>query len=395
MNHELRTAADSIASRIIAWRRHLHAHPELSTEERQTARFIAHELKALDLSPQENVGDTHGLIADIGPADAPAVALRADMDALPIHEAADHDYISTNPGVMHACGHDAHVAMLLGAATILADRRDHLPRRVRLIFQPSEERAPGGAAPMIAAGALDDVDRVFGLHIWSEMPLGAIGTRAGPFMAGVSDFHITIHGRGGHAAMPQQCIDPIVIAAEIITALQTAISRSIGMADGGVVSVTRVEAGTATNVIPPEAHLHGTIRTLSEAVRETLHARVRTLAAGIAQAHGADATVEINPGYPPLVNDENAVAEALAAARTVGVADSEILTLPPQGGGEDFAYYGQRVPAAFLFLGARNEQKNCKYPHHHPRFNIDEDALPLGTALLAQLALLPRQSSAT
>lgn len=387
MIHPLRTAAQQLAGQLVAWRRHLHAHPELSGQEEQTAGFIAAQLRQMGYQPQEHIGGTYGLTATLRTGDAPAVALRADMDALPITEESGVEYASGRPGVMHACGHDAHVAMLLGAARLLAERRDQLRRSVKLIFQPNEERSPGGAAPLIAAGVLDHVERIFGLHIWSEMPGGSLGTRAGPFMSSVNDLYIKIVGRGGHAAMPQQCADPVVIAAELITALQTAVSRSIALTDSAVVSITQLTAGTAANIIPGFAELRGTVRTLSETVRATVCRRIRELAQGIAQAHGATAEVELLEGYPVLVNDQDTVARALRAARTLGFTEDQLATLPAQGGGEDFAYYAQKIPAAFLFLGARNEAKGCHFPHHHPRFNVDEDVFPSGVALLTQFAL--------
>ncbi len=390
MSSPIRAAAEALSDTLTAWRRHLHAHPELSGEEAETAAYISAELRRLGYEPREQIAGTHGLTADLLPSPstaAPATALRADMDALPINEETGAPYASRRPGVMHACGHDAHMAMLLGAAALLARRRSELRAPVRLIFQPSEERSPGGAAPLVAAGVLDGVADVFGLHIWSEMPVGALGTRVGPFMSATNELRITISGRGGHAAMPQQCVDPIVVAAEVILALQTIVSRSIAMTDSAVVSITQVHGGTAGNVIPETVELRGTIRTLSESVRAIVCARVHELATGIARNYGAAAEVAIRDGYPTVVNDSNAVARALAAARAIGIAESEIVTMPPQGGGEDFAYYTQKVPGAFLFLGGRNEAKGCCYPHHHPMFDIDEAALPIGAALLAQVAL--------
>ncbi|HQL53160.1 MAG TPA: amidohydrolase, partial [Phycisphaerae bacterium] len=220
-----------------------------------------------------------------------------------------------------------------------------------------------------------------------EMPLGTLGTRVGPFMSSTNPLRITVRGRGGHAAMPHQCVDPVVVAAQLVVALQTVVSRNIAMTDSAVVSVTRVQAGSATNIIPETAELAGTVRTLNMATRATIVRRIGELAQGIAGAYGATAEATVEEGYPVLVNDAVAVERALATARRLGFTEDQLLTLPAQGGGEDFAYYLQQVPGAFLFLGARNEAKGCKYPHHHAHFDIDEAVLPLGVALLTQLAL--------
>lgn len=376
-----------LSEQLRAWRRHLHAHPELSGREENTAAFVAQELRDIGYEVTRDVGGTFGLTAELLGGAGPAVALRADIDALPIVEENDLPYASKNPGAMHACGHDAHTAMLLGAARLLRANRERLKRPARLIFQPAEEVFPGGAAPMIAAGVLDGVGSIFGLHISSQLPVGSLGTRMGPFMAGLNDLKITIQGKGGHAAMPEQCVDPIVVAAHVITALQTVTSRSLAMTDAAVVSVTRLEAGTADNIIPEQVRLTGTIRTYDESVRARVLARVREIVGGVTAAFGATAEIGLEPGYPVLVNHAGPTQAALAAARSLGFDDSRLIELERQGGGEDFAYYCQKVPGAFAFLGARNDATGCCYPHHHPRFNIDEDALPLGAALLAQYAL--------
>ncbi len=387
MGSDLLADARALDATLLHWRRHLHAHPELSGHEANTASYVAAALREMGLEPRARVGGMYGLTVDLGPAGGPCVALRADMDALPIQEQTGLPYASRTPGVMHACGHDAHTAMLLGAARLLSARRGELARPVRLIFQPAEEQPPGGAKPMIDAGVLDGVERVYGLHIWSEMPVGTLGTRAGVFMASTDELDIVIRGRGGHAAMPQQCVDPIVAASQVVVALQSITSRSIAMTDSAVVSITQFNGGTASNIIPEEVRLAGTVRTLSEATRAAVLRRLREIVEGVARAHGAEARVEVGAGYPALVNDAAAVESALRAARGLGIASESILQLAAQGGGEDFAYYARRVPSAFVFLGARNEAKGCVFAHHHPRFNIDEDALPLGAALLAALAL--------
>lgn len=379
--------APPLLDQLRAWRRYLHERPELSGEEQHTADFLSAELAKIGLQPAERVAETFGVTAEFGPADRPVVALRADMDALPVQEEADVPFRSQNPGVMHACGHDAHMAMLLGAATLLKRNEASLPRRVRLIFQPQEERPPGGAKPMIEAGVLDDVQSIFGLHIWSQLPAGVLGVRTGPFMASVNNFQITIRGRGGHAAMPHECVDPIVVAATVVQALQTISSRSLSMTDSAVLSVTRIDAGRADNIIPPAASLRGTIRTLDDAVRGRVLQRLRALAEHTCRGFDAEADIEVFDGYPTLVNDDAAVARALRAARALDWDEDQITTLDPQGGGEDFAWYGRYVPAAFVFLGGGPSDPRDRYPHHHPRFTISEDALPLGTALLTQYVL--------
>jgi amidohydrolase len=387
MPENLVEAAKAIDVELIGWRRHLHANPELSGDEEQTAAFVAQELRKIGLEPHEKIGGVHGVTADLRVDDGPILALRADMDALPITEETGLDFASTRPGVMHACGHDAHTAMLLGAAKLLHERRSELKRSVRLLFQPHEELFPGGAPDMIAGGALRGVDRIFGMHICSDLPSGTFGTRCGGFMAAVNVVRITIEGRGGHAAMPNQCVDPIVTAANIITTLQTVISRNTPVNEPAVVSVTQVHGGTADNVIPNIVELVGTIRTFSDAVRTDACRRVTEIAEGIARTHGAEARVDIDTGYPVLVNDDHEVERALAAARRVGYGESEIISLKPQGGGEDFSYYCREVPGCFVFVGARNEAEDCVYPHHHPRFNIDERMLARGAAMHARVAL--------
>ena len=387
MNTSFYEEALQLAEEIRAWRRSLHAHPELSGQEEWTAHFIAERLREMGFAPTEGVGQTCGVTADLPVNDEPFVALRADMDALPVAEETGVDYASTNPGVMHACGHDAHMAMLLGAARLLQQHKQRLKRSVRLIFQPREELYPGGAPAMIAGGVLAGVEAIFGIHVCTSLQLGQLGTRVGPFMAAVNPFKIVVRGRGGHAAMPDQCIDPVVAAAHIIVALQTVVSRSVAIAEPAVVSVTQLQAGTADNVIPNEVRLCGTIRAFDERVRTGVCERVRELAEGVARAHRAGAEVDICPGYPVQVNDKDTTERVLEAARTVGIEQDHLITLAPQGVGEDFAYYYQKIPGAFVFLGAANEPKGCAYPHHHPHFNIDEDVLPRGAALHAQFAL--------
>ena len=387
MIHAVRSAAQAMFDDLRAWRRHIHQNPELSGQEEQTAAFIADELRRIGLTPQTQVGGEHGLYADIGPDAGPAVALRADFDALPIQEETRLEFASKNPGVMHACGHDAHVAMLLGAARLLVERAEQLPQRVRLIFQPHEELFPGGAPRMIDGGVLDSVGHIFALHVWSPLQVGQLGIRSGPFMAAVNPIRAVVRGRGGHAAMPDGAVDPIVASAQIITALQTVVSRNVPIDQPAVVSVTQINAGTADNVIPEQAFLTGTIRTFDESVRELVIRRVKDVIHNTAVAHGAQAEIEVQPGYPVLVNDVGLTERVLNIADALGIAKQQQIAMAPMGGGEDFAYYCQRVPGAIAFLGVGNNAKQCTYPHHHPRFDLDEDALPTGAALLAAFAL--------
>ncbi len=379
--------AQAIADDLVDWRRHLHAHPELSGQEEQTAGFVAEQLRAMGFAPIERFGDSWGVVADLAVNDQPLVALRADMDALPVTEENNVPYASRTPGVMHACGHDAHTAMLLGAARLLRERQAELKRSVRFIFQPHEEYFPGGAAPMIAAGVLDGVERVFGLHVWSQLASGTLGVCDGPFMASPSDMSITVTGAGGHAALPHECVDPIVAAAGIVVELQSVISRSVCPNDVAVVSVTQFHAGSSFNVIPSEAQIGGTIRTFDRAVRDRICERVETIARQVAAAHGAQAEVKIEHGYPTLVNDTAVMRQAIQSAKHVGFKPDQIETMSPIGGGEDFAYYCQKVPGAFVFLGSGNPDKGTDHPHHHQCFDIDERVLPWGSALLAQFCL--------
>ena len=387
INEALINDAKSIADRIIAWRRHLHANPELTNYEEETARFVAGELRELGYEPTEKVGGVHGVTARLEAGSGQAVALRADIDALPITEQTGLEYASKVEGRMHACGHDCHTAMLLGAAVLLKKHAALLKQPVKLIFQPAEEDFPGGAAPMIAGGALDDVASIFGIHICSDLRAGAVGTRAGAFMSSVNRLRIRIGGRGGHAASPHQCIDPIVVAAHVITALQSVVSRSVGMTDSAVVSITQINAGTADNIIPEEVTMIGTIRTLDEGIRETVCAKVTQVAEMTAMAHGATAEVVAEAGYPVLMNDKNETQRALLAALHIGFDTENIEVLEPRGGAEDFAYYCEKIPGTFVYLGARNSDKGCDFPHHHPKFNIDEDVLHRGAALHAQFCL--------
>ncbi len=379
---------DEIMPGVIADRRHLHAHPELSFQESETARFVAERLASLgveDIRTGVGGNGVTGLIrgSGSGPGADRVVAVRADMDALPILEENDEEYASTVPGVMHACGHDAHTSMLLGLARVLLDRQHDFAGTVKLLFQPAEELPPGGAIGMIRDGALEDphVDAVLGLHVASEIPAGKVGVRAGPSSASGDQFTVRIQGKGGHAARPQNAVDPVVVGAQVVTALQTLVSRNTDPVESGVVSVTAFLAGEAFNIIPDTAELRGTIRTLNGDVREVLERRLIETAAGIGEAMRAEVEVDYLRGYPSVINDA-AMYAIVRDAAVEAVGEEQVMELPPTMGGEDFAYFSLERPAFFFMVGVRNEERGIVWPHHHPRFDIDEEGMAPGIATM-------------
>lgn len=389
---------DEIMPGIIADRRHLHEHPELGFEEHETSAFVIDRLKALGVEDlRTGVGGTGvtGLIRGTGkgPGKDRVVLVRADMDALPILEENEIDHKSQNPGVMHACGHDAHTAMLLGLTRLLVDKRDQFAGTVKVLFQPAEELPPGGAIAMIRDGALDDphVDAVLGLHVAAELPYGQIGLRRGAGSASGDSFTIRIQGKGGHAARPHRAVDPVVIGSQIVTALQTLVSRNTDPIESAVVSVTAFLAGEAFNVIPDTAELRGTIRTLKGDVRDLLEQRLKDVAIGIGEAMGATVEVDYRRGYPSIVNDERMYAIVREAAEQA-VGEENTIDQPAMMGGEDFSYFTLERPGFFFNVGTRNEEKGITWPHHHPRFDIEEEGMGPGVATmgLAVLTFLER-----
>lgn len=372
----------AIFPKLVAWRRDFHQHPELAFEEVRTATIVANELNQLGLEVQTGVGKT-GVVAVLeGEHDGPTVLVRADMDALPVQEENTAPYISQTPNKMHACGHDAHTAILLGVATLLSAKRQYLKGRVKFVFQPAEETGEGAEA-MIADGVLENPkpDIALGLHVWTGFPLGEVVLTNGPTMAGAQNFTIRVTGKGGHAAEPQQTHDPIVTAAHIITAAQSIVSRNIRPIDAGVISFTQMHAGDAFNVIPPYAELRGTIRSFKPDVHQTLAERLHQVAENIAQAMGCTATVELNQLLPPLVNHDSVTEQLRQGFREI----SPQLHITDDGrtmGGEDMAYFLQAAPGTYFFVGASNTERGLDFPHHHPRFDIDEQVLHIGTSLL-------------
>ena len=313
------------------------------------------------------------------------VMLRADMDALPIDEQSDKPYRSTRPGVMHACGHDGHTAILLAVARILSGRRDPLAGNVVLCFQPAEERPPGGAIKMIEDGVMDDpkVDAVFGLHLTSA-PVGTVGVRGGPSASAADSFTATIHGVGGHASRPQQAVDPILIAANVVTTLHTIVSREVNPLDAAVITVGTIQAGTVANVIPSSATMTASVRSFDQAVREKLAKRIQETVVGIARAMGGDATVEYRFGYPVLVNDPDMAAFVRSVAHEI-VGPEQTHENPPTMASEDVGRFIDRATGCYFNVGVLNEAKGITVTNHNPGFDIDEDALPIGVAMLVRI----------
>lgn len=388
---QLRKDIDEIMPGVVADRRDFHEHPELGFQEVRTAGIVADRLRALGVEDiRTGIAGTGvtGLIH--GTKDGPrrTVLLRADMDALPILEENEVEYVSRNPGVMHACGHDAHTAMLLGSARLLSERRDQFPGTVKLLFQPAEELPPGGAKPMIDAGVLEDprVDAAFGLHIDQDNPVGKIGMRSGPAMAAADRFALVIHGKGGHGAKPNDTIDPIVVGAQIVNALQTLVSRTIDPTEEAVVTVGVFQAGKAFNVIPDTAELGGTVRTFNPENRDLLERRIGEIAAGIAEALGATVDYTYTRGYPATVNHpEMAELVREEAARVVG--DDGVHNPALMMGAEDFSYFLEEVPGAYWFVGSQNPERGLVWGHHHPKFDLDEAALAIGMESMVNVAL--------
>jgi amidohydrolase len=392
MDNQIAQKIKSISNRIfpslVKLRRELHQYPELAYQEFKTSERIAKESSRLKLKVKKGVAKT-GVVGILeGKKNGMTVALRADMDALPILEQTNFPYKSKNKGVMHACGHDLHMTCVIGAATILSEMTDELKGNVKFIFQPSEEVHPGGAKPMIQAGVLKNpnVSGVFGLHCDSAIPVGKIGVRDGPMMAQADDFDIVVLGKGGHGARPHDGVDAIVVASQIIQALQTIPSRKISPVEPVVISVGKIEGGTARNIICDRVTLKGTARSLNQEVARKIPQLLKEIASGIAKSAGASAEVDYHTGYPVLVNHPKATNLARNTISKM-FGKEAIFEIPkPMMGAEDFAYYLEKVPGSFLRLGIRNPNRNAIYPWHHPKFTVDEDAIKIGASVLAGIA---------
>lgn len=378
--------AETLRPRLTAWRRDLHQHPELGFQVTRTAGLVAQVLGELGCEVRTGVGRT-GVVALLpGGRPGPTVMLRADMDALPIQEISDAPYASRMPGAMHACGHDGHVAIGLGAATLLAKHAPELRGRVLFVFQPAEE-GDGGAAAMVADGALDDPrpDAAFGLHLWNTMPWGRVAVQAGPLMAAADTLRIRICGRGGHGALPHETVDAIAVTGQVLSALHTIVSRNVDPQETAVLTIGTVHGGTAFNVIAETVEMQGTIRTFSPAVRETVLTRLQVLLNGVTAGMDARYELDIQEMTGAVVNDPAMVEIARAAAVQV-VGATSLAWHAPLMVSEDFSEFARRVPACFMLLGSGNAELGLNAPHHNPRFDFDERVLPIGAALLATAA---------
>jgi len=382
MVEDIKEEIKRLGPQLIAWRRDFHRHPEIAYQEKRTSSVIRGFLEKLGLEVSACAGTGLKAVLD-GQGPGKVLALRADMDALPLKEEGDKDYISENPEATHACGHDGHMAILMGVAKILAARRDQFKGRVIFLFQPAEERIPGGAKQMIEEGALDGVKAIFGLHLWQPLPTGTVGIVKGVMMAQPDQFSIVVRGRGGHGSAPQMTVDPILVASHLVINTQSIVSRNVDPLKPVVVSFGTIKGGTIYNIIPNEVSLTGTVRTFDHKLQVMAERRLRQISKETAKTFGATAELKYEKGYPPLVNHDKMVDFVLRVAKKI-LGEDKIRAIDPVMGGEDFAYFLEKIPGAFLFFGIGDGQK---FPHHHPAFDIDEKALEPAALLMTSLAL--------
>ncbi|WP_086313796.1 hypothetical protein A5821_001337 [Enterococcus sp. 7F3_DIV0205] len=371
---------------MVKWRRHLHRHPELSFHEVETAKYIQKVLADFPNLEVSSLTENSVIAILKGAKPGKTIALRADIDALPIVEESDVDFPSENPGVMHACGHDTHTAMLLGAVKVLSEMQDKIAGTVKFIFQPAEEEPPGGAKLLVEAGVMDDVDMVFGLHIAPNIPVGMVGTRKGPASAASDVFTLKIQGRGSHGSTPDLSVDPIMIGVEIINNLNNIVSRNISPFDNAVISIGEFNAGKTANVIPDTAQIQGTVRTNDKEVRMFIKKRIEGIIDGICKMYDATYDLDYLLGYSEVNNDSDATDIVVAAAEKV-VGKERMFEAPKMMGGEDFSAYTDVKPGSFFILGGGTAAEGCGYMNHHPKFKIMEECFPVGSGMHAQIIL--------
>lgn len=383
---EIKTIAKDIEEELISWRRHLHAHPEIAHEEVETSQFIYDTLQSFGTLEVSRPTKTSVMARLIGASKGKTIAIRADIDALPVQEETSLSFQSKYPGKMHACGHDGHTAMLLGAAKILAEKQADIQGEIRFIFQHAEELFPGGALEMVEAGVMEGVDLILGNHLWSPLESGKIGITPGPVMAAADTFQITVKGHAGHAGIPHQAVDAITISAQVVSNLQQIVARNSDPLDSLVVSITQIHGGTAMNVLPGSVEILGTVRLYDLDVREKTIKQMEQIVKGITEAHGAEYNFEYWNGPDPVINDEE-LTKVVAEASTELFGEEAVEEMKPSMASEDFSGYLSEVPGVFYFLGVGDAEKGTDYPHHHSKFDIDEQMLPHGVSLFVHTAL--------
>jgi amidohydrolase len=384
-NIEISSLIEKIQDEVIGWRRYFHEYPELSFHEEKTSQFIYETLQSFDNLELSRPTKTSVMARLIGVHPGKVLAIRADIDALPIQEENKLPFSSKNPGVMHACGHDGHTAILLGTVKILSSLQSQIKGEIRFLFQHAEELAPGGAQEMVREGVMDGVDMIIGTHLWSPLGTGMIGVASGPVMASPDTFSMTINGRGGHAGLPHQTIDAIAIGSQVVTNMQHIVSRNTDPLDSVVLSVTKFAGGTALNIIPDSVEIAGTVRLLSAEHRPIIRESMERIIKGITDAHGASYNFSYHKAADPVVNDEKVTRVIEETVRELW-GDRALTQMKPNMGGEDFSAFLKKAPGTFFFTGSGNKALETDYPHHHPRFDIDESALSKGISMFIHAA---------
>lgn len=388
MNVHVKEKVAAVEKDVVNWRRYLHTYPEISYQEVETSQFVYDTLESFGNLEISRPTETSVMARLIGGKVGKTLAIRADMDALPIQEENECDYASKNDGVMHACGHDGHTAILLATAKVLTELKDEVAGEIRFLFQHAEELHPGGAQEMVKAGVLEGVDQVIGLHLMSPIDHNFIALGEGAMTANSDTFNLTIIGKGGHASEPDKTVDPIVIGAEIVSNMQHIASRNLGVNDKAVVSVTKFHGGTANNIIPETVKITGSVRTIDGKMRKLIPERIKAIIEGITKAHGATYDLSYNYGYSAVVNDKHVFNNISRISRDL-FGNERVLIFPPGSmmGSEDFSAFSTEVPGCFIGIGVGNKEKGIIYPHHHPKFMIEESSLIKGVKLFVTAAL--------